>query len=129
MDTNNVTPINPTTEPGTEPDATPAAPTVGDLKAAMTDRHGRAMSDAVAKVNALSVDVVKRATAERIERNAAKLADVARCLADNRPRLIFDPADPVAEAHRLIVSLIQDYGVVEYLNGKGARRGSAQGQS
>lgn len=121
MDTNpdNVTPINSTTEP----DVTPAA-TVGDLKAALTDRHGRGMSDATARINNISVDVVKRATAEQITRTATDLAELAPLLVDNRARLTGQPDNPLAEAHRLIVSLIQDYGVSEYLLGHGARRGA-----
>lgn len=103
------------------------AQTVADLKAAMNDRHGRGMSDAENRLNALSVEVVKRAAAEKITRTATDLADLAGLLADNRARLTTDPDDPLAEAHRLIVSLIQDYGVVEYLNGRGARR-SGQGR-
>ncbi|AEK37654.1 hypothetical protein CVAR_2309 [Corynebacterium variabile DSM 44702] len=113
-DNDNVTPIHP-------------AATVADLKAAMNDRHGRGMSDAEARLNSLSVEVVKTAAAEKITRTATDLADLGRLLADNRARLTTDPNDPIAEAHRLIVSLIQDYGVVEYLNGRGARR-SGQGR-
>jgi hypothetical protein len=123
MTADNLTPINPTTEPGTEPDAAPAA-TVGDLKAALTDRHGRGMSDAVAKVNALSVDVVKRATAEQITRTATDLAELAPLLVDNRARLSGQPDNPLEQAHRHLTELIRLYGVSEYLLGHGARRGA-----
>lgn len=118
MADNNVTPINGTDEP------TPAQ-TVAELKAAMTDRQGRGMSDAERRLNALSVAVVKKEAADRINRTATSLGALTGTLAENRARLITDPDDPLAEAHRLIVSLIQDYGVLEYLNGRGARRGQA----
>ena len=108
----NVTPISP-------------AATVGELKEAMTDRHGRGMADTERRLNGLAVGVVKKEAADRINRTASSIADLARLLADNRARLITDPDDPLAEAHRLIVSLIQDYGVLEYLHGRGARRGQA----
>lgn len=109
---NNVTPISP-------------AATVGELKAAMTDRQGRGMSDAERRLNGLAVAVVKKEAADRINRTASSIAELTRTLAENRARLITDPDDPLAEAHRLIVDLIQTYGVLEYLNGRGARRGQA----
>ena len=112
----NVTPIN-----GEQDEPTPAQ-TVAELKAAMTDRHGRGLIEAEKRLNGLAVAVVKREAGERIERTATELADVARCLADNRPHLVFDPADPVREAHRLLTNLVLDFSVVEYLNGRGARR-------
>lgn len=121
MTADNVTPINPTTGPD--------AATVGDLKAALTERHARGMSDAVAKVNALSVDVVKRATAEQITRTATDLAELAPLLVDNRARLSGQPDNPLEQAHRHLTELIRLYGVSEYLLGHGARRGLAQGQS
>lgn len=112
----------------TDDNVTPIRPeqTVAALKAAMTDRHGRGMVEAEKRLNSLSVEVVKAAAAEKIERTATDLADLGRLLADNRARLTTDPDDPIGEAHRLIVSLIQDYGVVEFLNGRGARRGQGQ---
>ena len=112
MSSDNVTPISP-------------AATVGELKAAMTDRHGRGMADAERRLNALSVDVVKREAADRINRTASSIAELTHTLAENRARLITDPDDPLAEAHRLIVSLIQDYSVLECLLGRGARRGQS----
>ena len=112
----NVTPIN--------GEQTPAA-TVGELKAAMTSRHGLGLTEAERRLNGLAVDVVKKEAADRINRTASSIAELTHTLAENRARLITDPDEPLAEAHRLIVSLIQDYGVLEYLNGRGARRGQA----
>lgn len=129
MTADNITPINPTTEPGTGPDGTPDALTVGDLRRALHERHGAALRDVDARLSALSVARVRSDAADEVTRHANRVADLQGDLVAGYGRLTGSPDDPLKALADELRHLIDLYGVLEVLSGRGARRGSAQGQS
>lgn len=105
-----------------DPATDPGELTVGELRAALQDRHGNALADTDTLLQSVTVDCAKTDVAAKMERATERLQAAARRVDTNYPGTVHDPDDPLKSAHAAIVELIQMFGVAEVLHGRGAKR-------
>lgn len=113
-DNDNVTPIHPA--------ADEAPVTVAELRRALHERQGPALAEVEKRLAALTTDRVRRDAVDELTTHAKRIGDLEGDLLAGYGRFTGSDDDPLAALGREVRELVELYGVIEAITGRGARR-------
>lgn len=96
--------------------------TVGELRKLLQDRHGTALAQTDKLLADVTVAAARTEVADRMRRAAKRVARHTLQLDPDAPRFDTDPDDPLDEIRRDLGELVELFGCVEQLAGRGAKR-------